>query len=26
MATRLAYEHFGIKPSLPHKPGLFDSP
>ena len=26
MATRLAYEHFGIKPSLPRKPGLFDSP
>jgi Holliday junction DNA helicase RuvB len=26
MATRLAYEHFGIKSSLPHKPGLFDSP
>jgi Holliday junction DNA helicase RuvB len=26
MATRLAYEHFGIKPSVPHKPGLFDSP
>lgn len=26
MATRLAYEHFGIKPALPHKPGLFDSP
>src|SRR6267378_1502170 len=24
MATRLAYQHFGIKPSLPHKPGLFD--
>ena len=26
MATRLAYDHFGIKPSSPHKLGLFDSP
>lgn len=25
MATRLAYDHFGIKPSSPHKLGLFDS-
>src|SRR5258705_7076365 len=24
MATRLAYEHYGLNPSLPHKPGLFD--
>jgi Holliday junction DNA helicase RuvB len=26
MATRLAYDHFGIKPSSQHKLGLFDSP
>src|SRR2546429_1815957 len=25
MATRLAYDHFGITPSSPLKPGLFDS-
>src|SRR5258708_2235223 len=25
MATRLAYEHYGISPSAPFKPGLFDS-
>ena len=25
MATRLAYEHFGLNPSNPHKLGLFDS-
>src|SRR5438034_7875961 len=25
MATRLAYDHFGIKPSSQHKLGLFDS-
>src|SRR5687767_12427489 len=25
MATRLAYDHFGLKPSFPHKPSLFDS-
>ena len=25
MATRRAYDHFGISPSFPHKPGLFDS-
>jgi len=26
MATLLAYNHFGLKPSSPHKLGLFDSP
>ena len=25
MATQLAYEHFGIRPARPDKPGLFDS-
>ena len=25
MATRRAYEHFGINPANPFKPGLFDS-
>ena len=25
MATRRAYEHFGINPLNPHKPSLFDS-
>ena len=26
MATRLAYEHFGLRPALPDRPGLFDAP